>query len=82
MQLCVDYCVTRPTCMAPVEFQLDFFTVLHRTETAKKTRCLFTFWKENGRSSHSEALNLALLFTEPINFAKNQTSALKWWLVF
>ena len=39
MHICVNYFVKRPTlCMAPVGFQLDFFTVVKRTETVEKTR--------------------------------------------
>ena len=80
MHLSVDYFVTGPTlCMAPVGFQLDFFYCPSKNGGCQekeiiKVGCLFTFWilSLRGRSKiqpMSVALNL--LFTEPINFAKN-----------
>ena len=55
-----------------LDFSLNFLTVLQRTETVEKTRLSFTFGSchsEAEQKTMSKAINL--LFTEPINCAKN-----------
>ena len=65
-----------------LDFSLNFFTVLQRTERKRDYHRMlsFHFWTVNDRSCHSEAEQktmskvINLLFTEPINCAKNPIS--------